>query len=84
MALVGRWAAALAFPLWDTRLAHQGHYRFSPRRRCGLRIHDGLSILVSSDVPEGKGVSSSAAVEVRAGLWREAAAREHPPLLPLT
>ncbi|EFN51717.1 hypothetical protein CHLNCDRAFT_139880 [Chlorella variabilis] len=32
----------------------------------GARFADGLSILVSSDVPEGKGVSSSAAVEVAA------------------
>lgn len=31
---------------------------------CGARFYDGVSILVSSAVPEGKGVSSSAAVEV--------------------
>jgi galactokinase len=31
---------------------------------CGARFTDGISILVSSAVPEGKGVSSSAAVEV--------------------
>lgn len=30
----------------------------------GLRYDDGLSLLLSSAVPEGKGVSSSAAVEV--------------------
>lgn len=30
----------------------------------GTRFEDGVSILVASDVPEGKGVSSSAAVEV--------------------
>lgn len=30
----------------------------------GRRFTDGISILVSSAVPEGKGVSSSAAVEV--------------------
>ena len=30
----------------------------------GLRYSQGLSLLLSSDVPEGKGVSSSAAVEV--------------------
>lgn len=35
-------------------LMHELHVRFS----------NGLSILVSSAVPEGKGVSSSAAVEV--------------------
>ena len=29
-----------------------------------MRFADGLSILISSAVPEGKGVSSSAAVEV--------------------
>ena len=36
-------------------------------REKGLRLPPGesLSLLVSSDVPEGKGVSSSAAVEVR-------------------
>ena len=33
-------------------------------REQGLHFTDGLSILVSSTVPEGKGVSSSAAVEV--------------------
>ncbi|PSC73262.1 L-arabinokinase-like isoform X1 [Micractinium conductrix] len=33
-------------------------------REAGLRFDWGLSILVSSGVPEGKGVSSSAAVEV--------------------
>ncbi|KAL4434317.1 hypothetical protein ABPG75_000758 [Micractinium tetrahymenae] len=33
-------------------------------RERGARFDRGLSILVSSDVPEGKGVSSSAAVEV--------------------
>ncbi len=33
-------------------------------RELGMRFSDGLSILVSSAVPEGKGVSSSAAVEV--------------------
>lgn len=33
-------------------------------REQGLHLSDGLSILVSSAVPEGKGVSSSAAVEV--------------------
>lgn len=33
-------------------------------REWGARFDGGLSILVSSDVPEGKGVSSSAAVEV--------------------
>lgn len=30
----------------------------------GLRYTEGLSLLLSSAVPEGKGVSSSAAVEV--------------------
>ena len=30
----------------------------------GLSTHSGLSVLVSSQVPEGKGVSSSASVEV--------------------
>ncbi|PRW59111.1 L-arabinokinase-like isoform X2 [Chlorella sorokiniana] len=34
------------------------------QRETGARFEDGLSILVASDVPEGKGVSSSAAVEV--------------------
>lgn len=33
-------------------------------RDLGVRFRDGLSILISSAVPEGKGVSSSAAVEV--------------------
>ena len=33
-------------------------------RERGMRFADGLSILISSAVPEGKGVSSSAAVEV--------------------
>eukprot|EP00897_Mesotaenium_endlicherianum_P001404 jgi/Mesen1/1291/ME000013S00789 len=33
-------------------------------REKGARFRDGLAILVASDVPEGKGVSSSAAVEV--------------------
>lgn len=33
-------------------------------RELGLRFSQGLSILISSAVPEGKGVSSSAAVEV--------------------
>ncbi|GBG79336.1 hypothetical protein CBR_g29486 [Chara braunii] len=33
-------------------------------REMGIRFHGGVSILVSSDVPEGKGVSSSAAIEV--------------------
>ena len=33
-------------------------------RELSVRFGDGLSILVSSAVPEGKGVSSSAAVEV--------------------
>lgn len=33
-------------------------------RELGVPFSDGLSILVSSAVPEGKGVSSSAAVEV--------------------
>jgi len=33
-------------------------------RELGVRFSDGLSILISSAVPEGKGVSSSAAVEV--------------------
>lgn len=32
----------------------------------GMRFKDGIAVLVSSDVPEGKGVSSSAAVEVAA------------------
>ncbi|KAI7840483.1 hypothetical protein COHA_005784 [Chlorella ohadii] len=36
------------------------------QREKGARFEDGLSILVASDVPEGKGVSSSAAVEVAA------------------
>jgi len=31
---------------------------------CGVRPHNGIAMLVSSAVPEGKGVSSSAAVEV--------------------
>lgn len=30
----------------------------------GLRFHDGITVLVSSAVPEGLGVSSSAALEV--------------------
>lgn len=30
----------------------------------GVKVKDGLSIIVSSEVPEGKGVSSSASVEV--------------------
>ena len=33
-------------------------------RERGMRFADGFSILISSAVPEGKGVSSSAAVEV--------------------
>ena len=33
-------------------------------REEGLRVEDSLSIIVSSEVPEGKGVSSSASVEV--------------------
>ncbi|CAK9216976.1 unnamed protein product [Sphagnum jensenii] len=33
-------------------------------RELGVRFHDSISILVSSAVPEGKGVSSSAALEV--------------------
>ena len=33
-------------------------------RERGMRFADGLSVLISSAVPEGKGVSSSAAVEV--------------------
>ena len=33
-------------------------------RERGARFPDGLSVLVHSAVPEGKGVSSSAAVEV--------------------
>ena len=33
-------------------------------RERGMRFAEGLSILISSAVPEGKGVSSSAAVEV--------------------
>lgn len=33
-------------------------------RECNVRPTDGLSILVVSAVPEGKGVSSSAAIEV--------------------
>ena len=37
----------------------------TPETREALRGSGGVSILVSSSVPEGKGVSSSAAVEVR-------------------
>ncbi|XP_057821160.2 L-arabinokinase isoform X2 [Cryptomeria japonica] len=33
-------------------------------RELGVQFHDGISILISSGVPEGKGVSSSAALEV--------------------
>uniref|UniRef100_A0A0C9S778 TSA: Wollemia nobilis Ref_Wollemi_Transcript_13892_3889 transcribed RNA sequence n=1 Tax=Wollemia nobilis TaxID=56998 RepID=A0A0C9S778_9CONI len=33
-------------------------------RELGVQFNDGISILVSSSVPEGKGVSSSAAIEV--------------------
>lgn len=33
-------------------------------RERGVRFEDGISVLVHSEVPEGKGVSSSAAVEV--------------------
>jgi hypothetical protein len=33
-------------------------------REKGVRFTDGISLLISSAVPEGKGVSSSAAVEV--------------------
>jgi L-arabinokinase len=33
-------------------------------RECSARFPQGASILISSDVPEGKGVSSSAAIEV--------------------
>ncbi|KAH9305866.1 hypothetical protein KI387_010270 [Taxus chinensis] len=33
-------------------------------RELGVQFNDGISILVSSGVPEGKGVSSSAAIEV--------------------
>ncbi|KAJ7521489.1 hypothetical protein O6H91_19G056700 [Diphasiastrum complanatum] len=33
-------------------------------REQGVQFHDGINILVSSTVPEGKGVSSSAALEV--------------------
>ena len=47
-----RWAAYVAGPL--VVLMHE----------LGLRYDDGLSLLLSSAVPEGKGVSSSAAVEV--------------------
>jgi L-arabinokinase len=33
-------------------------------RECSVRFDTGVSLLVQSDVPEGKGVSSSAAIEV--------------------
>ncbi len=33
-------------------------------RECGARFPQGANILISSEVPEGKGVSSSAAIEV--------------------
>lgn len=46
------WAAYVAGAL--VVLAHE----------CGAQYSDGVSVLVSSEVPEGKGVSSSAAVEV--------------------
>jgi galactokinase len=48
----GRWGAYVAGCLLV--LAHEK----------GARFPDGISILVASDVPEGKGVSSSAALEV--------------------
>lgn len=35
-------------------------------RECGVRFADGADLLLASDVPEGKGVSSSAAIEVAA------------------
>ncbi|HYJ92790.1 MAG TPA: galactokinase family protein, partial [Pyrinomonadaceae bacterium] len=34
------------------------------RRECGFKFHNGARILLSSEVPLGKGVSSSAALEV--------------------
>lgn len=46
------WAAYVAGPL--VALMHE----------LGLRYPQGISLLLSSAVPEGKGVSSSAAVEV--------------------
>jgi len=39
----------------------------------GLVCHNGIAMLVSSDVPEGKGVSSSAAIEVASMQARAAA-----------
>ena len=35
-------------------------------RECGVEFHDGARILITSRVPQGKGVSSSAALEVAA------------------
>ena len=57
---------------WFTRdpASHWGAYVAGTllmlARECGLRINAGLRVLVRSDVPEGKGVSSSAALEVAA------------------
>lgn len=50
--LLCSWAAYVAGPL--VVLMHE----------LGLRYPQGISLLLSSAVPEGKGVSSSAAVEV--------------------
>jgi galactokinase len=64
---LGSWLAARESGRWAGYIVGTIQYCLQRARRAGLRTPAGLRLLVDSSVPEGRGVASSAALEVASG-----------------